>query len=359
MVDIINFVVGNVKKKIIETISNYNIDFYLENLQLGYKDKVIILLGETGVGKSSFINSITESDKCDISNGSKSCTKGLQLVKFFDSGYNYYFIDTPGLNDSMGDSNNISLLKKISKKGILTTIILVNNYENILKTYMEIFPSQNFWEHVLYVESHFYEKEQKESLADSINGNQNLTNFMNNININIPQKIETFYINLKKPYEDNRHIFESIFKNINNMHPLYKRYKEEDKFIIKESKNANGIDILQYEYKKYIESTDFDDITITREETIERGENPVNNSLLQQIIVEREKDMNDIKYSNWPCCDDSYHVIYWEVKLYNFNSNIYKLKSIYVEDYESDDEKGEKYRRKIETDLNKAHKIKI
>ena len=366
MVEIIKSI-GNKMKKILETIEDYKIDSYLENLQLNYKDKVVILLGETGVGKSTFINSITESTNCEVSNGAKACTKGLQLVKQFDSGYNYFFIDTPGLNDSMGDSNHIDLLKKISKKGILTTIILVNNYnikrlsasyEKILKTYMEIFPSENFWEHVLYVESHFYFEEPKESLAEVVRGSQNLTNFMKENNIILPQDIKTFKINLKLPYEDNIDIFKSILENINNMHPLYKRYKEEDKFIINEKENANGVVILEYEFRKLIEYTNFEGVTTKKEEIIESGQNPVNSSLLEQIIVERKKDLNDVKYSDWPCCDDSYRVYYYEVKLYNFSGNIYKLKSLYTDGYESDDKKGEKYRRKIENELNQAHHIK-
>ena len=367
MVEIISFI-GNIKKKIVETIYNYNIDSYLENLHLKYKDKVVILLGETGVGKSSFINSITESNKCDVSPGSKSCTKGLQLVKLFDSGYNYFFIDTPGLNDSMGDSEHIDLLKKLSKKGILSTIILLNNYnikrlsasyEKILKTYMEIFPSENFWEHVLYVESHFFYEDPKESLADAIRGSQFLTDFMEKKNIILPQNIKTFQIDLKKPYEENKDIFQSILENINNMHPLYKRYKEEDKFIINEKKNANGVVILEYEYKKIIDYTNFEGISSHKEETIESGQNPENSSLLEQIIVEREKDLNDVIYSNWPCCEDyAYRVYYWEIKLYKFSGNIYRMKSLYVDGYESDDKKGEKYRRKIETELNKSHNIK-
>ena len=154
---------GSLKDKFVDSISNLtdiNIEEYLNKLKLGYKDKVIIVLGETGAGKSKFINSITESLLCKESDGTKSCTKGLKFVNLFNSGYNYYFIDTPGLNDSMGDSKHIDILKKISKKGILTTIILLHNYnikrlsasyEQILKTYMDIFPSRNFWEHILYV----------------------------------------------------------------------------------------------------------------------------------------------------------------------------------------------------------------
>lgn len=94
------------------TLTKAKIDDYLDHMDLGYKDKFIILLGKTVVGKSTFINSITESSKYKVSPGGKSCTKDINIVKLFDSGYNYYFVDTPGLNASMGDSNHISMLKK-------------------------------------------------------------------------------------------------------------------------------------------------------------------------------------------------------------------------------------------------------
>lgn len=182
-------------------------------------------------------------------------------MKLFESGYNFYFIDTPGLNDSNGDLNHISLLEKISKKGILTTIILVHNYNKIrladsdvqiLKTFMKVFPSENFWEHVLFVQSFFFQEIAKDSLIESIKSNQNMINFMKEYKIIIPNEIKTYCINLVEKYEKNKDIFEDILNKIENMHPFYKRYKEEDEFKITESIDNNNMGYLNYKYIKHI-----------------------------------------------------------------------------------------------------------
>ena len=44
------------------------------------RDKIAVLLGKTGVGKSSFINCITETDKCKTDPSTKSCTKNISQV---------------------------------------------------------------------------------------------------------------------------------------------------------------------------------------------------------------------------------------------------------------------------------------
>ena len=135
---------------------NFNILEHLNDLNLGYKDKVIVILGETGVGKTTFINEITENiekDKNKESSSSISCTKKIEFNKYFYEGYNYFFVDTPGLNDAGGDIENIEEIKKI-KPGIISTVIrvrnyttmrLTNSYKNALKEFMNIFPSENFF----------------------------------------------------------------------------------------------------------------------------------------------------------------------------------------------------------------------
>ena len=62
------------------------------------KDKVVILLGITGVGKSSFINSITKKKDCKVGDTAKACTEKILQVDVSNDGYNYYFVDTPGLD---------------------------------------------------------------------------------------------------------------------------------------------------------------------------------------------------------------------------------------------------------------------
>ena len=350
------------------TLTKAKIDDYLDHLDLGYKDKFIILLGETGVGKSTFINSITESSKCKVSNGAKSCTKDINIVKLFDSGYNYYFVDTPGLNDSMGDSNHISLLKKISKKGILTTIILVHNYNkmrlsksdiDILKIYMEIFPSENFWEHVLFVESFYFCNLTRPPLIESITEEKDLVDFMDINRINLPKKNDgkSFYINLGQTYNQNKEIFNEIIENIRKMHPLYKSYKENSDFIIKEIEKNDG-KILEYKHIKHIEYIDFDNKKIEKTEVIDCGENPLGATNLVQIIVEREKTPEFRNKQWYYCFEKEYLIKYWAIKQYKINNNIYELKSLHEETYESDGKKGEKYRKDIEKQLNLSFHIK-
>lgn len=75
------------------------------------------------------------------------------MVKLFEDGFNFYFIDTPGLNDADGDLENIQQIKKIKNKRIINTFILVRDYNNkrlsnsyikMLKEFIDIFPSEIF-----------------------------------------------------------------------------------------------------------------------------------------------------------------------------------------------------------------------
>ena len=75
------------------------------------------------------------------------------MVKLFEDGFNFYFIDTPGLNDADGDLENIQQIKKIKNKRIINTFILVRDYSNkrlsnsyikMLKEFIDIFPSEIF-----------------------------------------------------------------------------------------------------------------------------------------------------------------------------------------------------------------------
>ena len=125
------------------------------------KDKVAIVLGKTGVGKSTFINCITNNNLCEVGDDTNSCTQNIKQVDRSRNGFNYYFVDIPGLDDGKGDDENINELKNLNKlyPRINALIICVDFHENrlcnsfkiVLKTFMEIFPCQNFWNHVIIV----------------------------------------------------------------------------------------------------------------------------------------------------------------------------------------------------------------
>ena len=78
--------------------------------------KFIVVVGMTGVGKSSFVNFITGKNSCEVSNSSSACTAEYKMVDCaYCCGSSYrslYFVDTPGLDDPKGDQKNIEELMK-------------------------------------------------------------------------------------------------------------------------------------------------------------------------------------------------------------------------------------------------------
>ena len=357
---------GNFINKL--TDKNFNILEHLNDLNLGYKDKVVIILGETGVGKTTFINEITgriEKDKNKESSDSISCTKGIEFTKYFYDGYNYFFVDTPGLNDAGGDIKNIEEIKKI-KPGIISTVILVrnyttfrltNSYKNALVEFMKIFPSENFFEHIILLET-FYSEQfrlEKETLIQSISKNDDLLSFINEHNIKLPDNISTFQIDLKSTQDHRASIFSEILKKIRNMHPFFKTYNEEEKNYIKEEREGFQT-YIYYEFNKIITYTDFNGVENTKIEKIESGRYLETEKRPNYIIVEREKT-NEMRQPFWmirwlPCFHDEYRIIYYTIKIYDINGHIYKLRDFYQQTWENDDNEGEAFRRNIESELS-------
>ena len=186
------------------------------------RDKVVVLLGKTGVGKSSFINSITKKKECTIGNTSKSCTKNLKRVNRTFDGYNYYFIDTPGLDDASDEDKNIQKLGDLTKYPRISVFLiclkyddirLSNSLKNSLIVFMDIFPSPDFWDHILIIYTWTTIRDKKLErhkkrfdglLLEGIKNEKDLINYMKKKNINIPSKLKEFYVDLEEEeLEDN------------------------------------------------------------------------------------------------------------------------------------------------------------
>ena len=160
------------------------------------KKKFILLLGETGKGKSTFVNQITGKNECNEEDG----TTQTRAVPLDYKGYNFYFIDTPGLNE---DINNI---KYIMKKLRITTFIIVLSYNDLRITrliqqflieFMNSFPAKSFWKNVIVIRNYNFEDHLKGKLLEIIKKNEEIINCMDKNKIDIPDKIQEFYIDLK------------------------------------------------------------------------------------------------------------------------------------------------------------------
>ena len=54
-----------------------------------------------------------------------------------------------------------------------------------------------------------------------------------------------------------------------------------------------------------------------------------------------------------PCFKDEYLINYYTIKTYDISGDVCELRDFLTSDFESDDNKGEDYRRKLESELSR------
>ena len=119
------------------------------------------VLGLTGAGKSSFLNAISDTDSCIIGKLGRACTQNIQLVSFAYDNHRFNALDTPGLDDTDNNEEKIKILKNILKEHPkIKKIIIIKKFsdlrlplsmQNAFITFMEAFPIQTFWDHLIIV----------------------------------------------------------------------------------------------------------------------------------------------------------------------------------------------------------------
>jgi GTPase Era involved in 16S rRNA processing len=125
---------------------------------------VILLIGETGNGKSSLGNLINNDNSFVVSNDFRSCTKET-ILKTARGDPSIAVIDTPGLQDYSGtDKEHYDQMIRIIKSvGKINMILIVLNYQQcrltssiqyMIKFLCNVFPT-NFSHHVGIVFTHF------------------------------------------------------------------------------------------------------------------------------------------------------------------------------------------------------------
>ena len=295
-----------------------------------YDDYVCLVLGETGVGKSSFINGITnQKEACKVSSKGKACTTKFKIVKTRNENSQFYFIDTPGLNDAKGDEKNINEIKTgLSDYPKFRCILILLKFQDQrlkdtdiknLRIFMQCFPSKKFWEHVFIVRTHAdtsskkFNKEKKKvegKIVESINERDfiDFKNFMTYRNIELPTHIDEFYVDNddqdENNYSNNEEEFDKIFQKIKNIRPMFKSVTK----IEYDQIETTGHTFPVKQTWRKIKYLDYDNKAIYTNPYVSFESEETNYPILRRkkrkVVIDTESDCGDvkIKYDYYETC---------------------------------------------------------
>ena len=348
------------------------------NMQINESlEKVFVLLGETGVGKSSFINGITKTQDCDVGDDASSCTKNIMMTNTIINGTNYYIIDTPGFQDSkIEEEKIIQILQDLRKYQRICAILICLRYNEtklskpVKKTLMEImniFPSYDFWEHTLIIRTwcqlndiklENHKNKYNGILLKGISEDSELVKFMEQKNIQLPSELSEFYVDSDTEIDHRtQEEYKKILERIKNLLPIYKMVvikDEEDTFETKEGDVAY-LNILTYRHYTF---TDFNDITKSITNKINQERYNLNNPMPSISFVKREQEKEPRGILCW---SNQYNTHYMAVKIYDINDKErreeYEIISRYEGKKREDDEAGEQMRETLENALKQQIKI--
>jgi GTP-binding protein EngB required for normal cell division len=268
----------------------------------------IIVLGETGTGKSSFCNNLCLQPKCKVGEELNSETERVQGIKCEGVYDDIFIIDTPGLNDSNGqeqDKRNINLMNEYIKqnpriKGIIILLKFTDNritgsVKQSLKAFANMFPMNDFWSHVVFILSHFYantqdeKQKRKEKLVR--NYKKEIKEIMNQTkithpNFNIPEEIHFYFCELKNPDEETKNEILNAMRFLRAKRQMFKKIevREEEPRIVNTNKLGNTTTV-EYVKEKITTFTDFDDTQTESRKIID--------SWNENYIEERETEVKE------------------------------------------------------------------
>ena len=165
----------------------------------------ILVLGKSGVGKTTFINTIIKSNIFKTSDGRDICTRIFQIGRLDFEGKQYSFIDTPGFDDPRGESE--------------IEIRMDQSTAKLLEKLIKRFPIKNFWEHIIVVRTHV-DEDCRYGKRDRKENKNILLDFVKNYTIDEYYFGKSDKGGIVEDYEYNSTEFKKILNKINNLSSL-------------------------------------------------------------------------------------------------------------------------------------------
>ena len=199
------------------------------------KENSFILLGKTGVGKTSLLNIIYGKDIGKVGHTSLAETKdsNCYYIRERKDNQNIYIciVDTPGLYDTRGvevdEKQKKEIMKLISSENIkIKGLLFLSNFQSerfdaseqfTLIDYVKLFPLKDFWKRIIFVFTHYYGDPNSYS-KEEIKENNNIyqSQIFHNLMVkvkNVCDPIEYKDLNLKYVNIYNRNLNELKIKN--------------------------------------------------------------------------------------------------------------------------------------------------
>lgn len=223
---------------------------------------ISLVLGKTGVGKSSLINGISNKINCFVSDGSTSGTKEFKEINIIEGEDMYTFLDTPGLlaaGAGEDEKYKDEIKKAVSEYKEFKCILLLFSMQEdrldgptiqMVQNYMKIFPAKYFWEHVIivYTKSYRNKKSQKAKIENrkgrftkDINEKdeyQSFRKFMEENNINFPNNIPEFFVDSDKELEeiddDTKNEYRNLLEKVKGLSKMFKEITYSDREVVVE-----------------------------------------------------------------------------------------------------------------------------
>lgn len=321
------------------------------------------LIGNMGAGKSTLINAFARKKLCITGAGGKSVTQEIKSFNFVRNGFYFKAIDTCGLDEKDEKENQ----KKINKlKGLLAQfpkikkILLVKKYDDYrlygstiknLLVYMECFPVKDFWKHVIIINTHadtenrifkHYMKHEFEPMCKKIREQQILMDYMKNHSIDLPNKIEEYFVESKgylefpDDYSEVGTELDKILKDIRSSNPMYDNVEvsgKKDK-IVENTDNKGIMKIITYRtitlYDKE-EKYEIEEILYEEEKTSFR---PIKTEYIEEIIEEKDIEWYDIITLGLArIIRDTKYIKQYKINTYKIDGKEIKGEKLFVKKY--------------------------